>query len=153
MPGAPHAGSSSHALSVSLRWEGGQAGAGRLATAGLGEASVGAPTTLGGSGQGTSPEELLLASAAGCYAITLAGILERMRLPVAGIELRSEADVEAGPPLHLASILHRPLLRLGPGGDAARARRAALLAEEHCMISRAVRGNVLVRVEAEIVTG
>lgn len=140
-----------HHLEVTLAWEGGADGTGRLEVPGLPVgAMVSRPPQLGGPGSGTSPEALLLAAAAACYATTLAEILGRMRLQPIRLAVRSEVEVAAGPPVRLAAIVHRPALRLAAEREAARARRAALLAEEHCAVSRALRGNVLVRVEPEI---
>jgi len=144
--------SSAHTFTASLHWEGGRDGAGQLQTAAL-RTAISVRAALSGPGQGTSPEELLLGAAAGCYAITLAGLLQRMRIPVASLHLLSEATVEAGGTLRVVRIVHRPRVTLGPGADVARARSAPALAEEHCMISRAIRGNVEVAVEPELIPG
>ncbi len=142
-----------HTFEVDLQWRGGRLGTGSLRGAGL-QTGVSVPAAIGGPGSGSNPEELLAGAAAVCYAITLAALLERMRLPLAAdITLHSQLSVEAGPPLRVVRVVHRPTIRLAPGADVERARRAAVQAEEYCLVSKALRGNVELLVEPEILVG
>ena len=135
---------------IHLEWQGGRLGAGTVRAGGM-QTGVSVPASMGGPGSGTNPEELLASAAATCYAITLAALLERMRLPLAAdIALRSQLTVDVGPPLRVVRLVHRPTVRLARGADVERARRAAVQAEEYCLVSRAVRGNVEILVEPDI---
>ena len=142
-----------HTFEIDLEWQGGRLGTGTVRAGGL-RTGVSVPASMGGPGSGSNPEELLVSAAATCYAITLAALLERMRLPLAAdIALRSRLSVEDGPPLRAVRLVHQPIVRLAPGADLERARRAAMQAEEYCLVSRALRGNVGIRVEPEVQIG
>lgn len=115
------------------------------------------PTELGGPGVGTNPEELLLAAASGCYIITLAALLTNRKVPFTSIELTSEIIVENDKGLRVESITHRPVITIdyahadATGSiDVKLIEGFALHAEHACMISSALRGNVLFSVEPMI---
>jgi lipoyl-dependent peroxiredoxin len=55
------------------------------------ETNVAIPQSLGGSGEGTDPKELLVASAAACYKLTLVAMLEARNLPVEDLIMETEA--------------------------------------------------------------
>ncbi len=57
-----------------------------------------APSTMGGKGVGTSPEELLLATVTSCYSGTLFRVLGRQGLPVDHVRIDA-TGVVAGYPL------------------------------------------------------
>lgn len=142
-----------HRFVLSARWQGGRNGEGEIAVGQL-RTAVSAPAELDGPGVGTNPEEMLTGAAATCYLITLAAVLERRELPVTGISLVTEGVVNTEGGLRFERILHRPRIGLRAGATAEqveRARQAAERAEQACMISRAVRGNVEVLVEPEVV--
>jgi peroxiredoxin-like protein len=134
------------------RWDGGRLGSGHLAAGNL-DVAVSIPGEMGGPGIGTNPDELLLAAAANCYMITLAALLERRLPQPAGFELYSEGVVERdGNRLTYRRIVHRPVIRLEAANEQARdeAIACALRAEQSCMISRALKGNVDITVEPSI---
>lgn len=71
-------------FAVGAVWEGsGRAGSGTLFLSGH-AVRYSAPETMGGRGEGTSPEELLLAAVASCYSGTLHRVIERAGLPSSG---------------------------------------------------------------------
>ncbi|MDI3257698.1 MAG: OsmC family protein [Kyrpidia sp.] len=142
-----------HRFVLSARWRGGRNGKGEIAVGNL-RSAVSAPAQLDGPGEGTNPEEMLTGAAATCYLITLAAVLERRELPVADLALTTEGVVNTEGGLRFEKIIHRPLIGLRAGATAEQvegARQAAHRAEQACMISRAVRGNVEVLVEPEVV--
>lgn len=98
----------------------------------------------------TSPEELLLSAAAGCYLITLKTLLENRQIPVVSIELTSEALIHNDGGLRFDSIVHRPTLICEQLVDEAKLRKLAAHAEHACMVSCALRGNVAMSVEPTI---
>ncbi|MBX6396211.1 MAG: SACOL1771 family peroxiredoxin [Alicyclobacillaceae bacterium] len=144
-----------HRFVLTASWRGGRNGEGEIACGNL-RTVVSAPKEMDGPGVGTNPEELLLGAAATCYLITLAAVLERRELPVADLTVTSEGTVGTEGGLRFQKIVHRTRIRLSAGATAEQveaARQAAERAEQACMISKAVRGNVEVSVDPEVVTG
>ncbi|MBI1730211.1 OsmC family protein [Candidatus Acetothermia bacterium] len=104
------------------------------------------PKSFGGPGGLTNPEEIFLSSACSCYLITLAMIAEKMKLPVRAMSCTAEGVVtaDAYDGYHFKEIHLFPHIELdGADGhyDEAIA-RAVKLAEQRCIISRAVKGSV-----------
>lgn len=56
-------------------WDGNTKGNGRIKANFL-ETNIAIPESLGGSGEGAEPKELLITSAAACYTMTLVTMLE-----------------------------------------------------------------------------
>lgn len=140
---------SEHRFHMEADWQGGRLSTGTIKGEGL-QASISVPAKLGGPGKGTNPEELLISSAMTCYLITLAAILDKRKIPVHSITLQSEGKltVEEGN-LGFRAIIHRPLVRLMEQSEEIiqNATHAAHRAEQVCMISKALRGNVEITVE------
>ncbi|QJC52160.1 hypothetical protein HGI30_11730 [Paenibacillus albicereus] len=143
-----------HKFELEAAWSGGRCGAGTIRSGAL-ESAVSIPSGMDGPGIGTNPDELLLGAAATCYVISLAAMLERSGIVPTQLTLRSTAVVEtddAGQPTY-RSIEHRPLIMLEAGADAPAAERAAriaLKAEQSCMVTRALAGNVRVEAKPEV---
>lgn len=139
---------SSHRFELEASWTGSVDGHGSLKGEGL-EAKFTAPVALGGQGGGTNPEELLLGAAGACYLITCSAILTRRKIPFLGLRVRSDATVENTEGIRMTQIRHFPTIRL-PVGSSAEVENAALtaarLAEQVCLVSVAVRGNVAMEV-------
>ena len=123
---------------VHVDWEGG-----RLITAtavGRPELEIATPPEFPGGLAGYwSPEDLLVASAAGCYAVTLAAVAERMgirleELQVSGIgHLSRRDDGQFG----FVAIELEAFVAVGED-DLARAERAAQRAKERCLVTQAL---------------
>jgi peroxiredoxin-like protein len=142
-----------HTFSVQSTWTGNSEGDGHARAEGW-SVEYGVPAGLGGKAGRANPEELLLGAVVSCYCITLAILAERKRLPLDRVEIRSEGEVERqlGGTLKLTAIRLYPTLHAA-GADEAQARSledAAHKAEQYCVISNAIRGNVEVSVEPEI---
>jgi peroxiredoxin-like protein len=143
-----------HVFVLAGTWKGGLNGIGHI-TAGQLQLQVSAPVELAGAGLGTNPEELLLSAAATCYMITLGAILEKRSFPIRSLELHSEATYSQIGSLKCESIVHRPMIQLDAGAGEEHkeaARLAAMRAEKACMVTKALSGNVDVRVEP-VITG
>ena len=142
-----------HHFKAKARWIGRLDGNGTLSARGF-ESVFSAPTSLGGSDIGTNPEELLLSAAAGCFSITLAAVLARMGVAVREIYIDSEMAVEgSGKDLAVKAIHHVPYVRIESNDDKSRVESALQATEGICLISRALKGNVLVSSDAVITTG
>ncbi len=104
------------------------------------------PKSFGGPGGLTNPEEIFLASACSCYLITLAMIAEKMHLPVKKLTCTAEGVVSADQydGYHFKEIHLQPHIELEGDQDAhdEAIARAVKLAEQRCIISRAVKGSV-----------
>jgi len=128
---------------VEARWVGvGAQGEGDMALGGQ-ILHYSAPSSMGGKGVGTSPEELLLAAVTSCYSGTLARVLQERGLPRKLIDIRTEGNIEDYPrAARYRRITVHPSIR---GGDPARLDeyyQAALEARERCFIGKTIRTNV-----------
>jgi len=104
------------------------------------------PPEMDGPGVGTNPDEMLLGAAATCYIITLAAMMERSHLEKEQLTMESEGivDVTRGV-FTYKKIIHRPKIVLKANAtqkDVQLAKDLAEKAEQSCMISRAIQGNV-----------
>lgn len=134
-----------HPFQLTAVWNGGRNSEGRIEAGGL-KTVISIPQEMGGPGTGTNPDEMLLGAAATCYLITLAAMLERSEITPQELTLASEATVDVTNNVFTYErIVHKPRIVLGTGATAAelaKAERLAYKAEQSCMISRAVAGNV-----------
>jgi peroxiredoxin-like protein len=143
-----------HRFTLQSAWYGDSDGDGTLTLDGGSVVEYGVPAALGGKANRTNPEQLLLAAVVACYSITLALLIEKRRLSVEFIETMAEGDVARQPDrsLTFVSIRLRPRLTL-PDGDETKRKSLedlAQRAERHCLVSRALHGNVAITVEPQI---
>jgi lipoyl-dependent peroxiredoxin len=98
----------------------------------------------------SSPEELLAAAHASCFAMALSGGLARAGTPPNRLEVRSRVTFDKVGDSW--SVVSSELEVKGdiPGADAAKFARAAEDAKENCPISRALKGNVKLSVKANL---
>lgn len=99
----------------------------------------------------TSPEELIAAAHAECYAMGLAHGLATSGTPVERLEVDAVCTLElsAGGLKIQAMDLHAR--GKVPGLSAEAFQQAAQTAEQNCPVSNALRNNVAIRVQAELV--
>ncbi len=135
-----------HAFTAKSVWLGGLAGDG-LVEAGELKTGYSVPSSLGGPGKASNPEEMLLAAATACFSITLAAALERRGLSAEAVEVTSQATFGFdGRTLHLTAVEHRLRLRaVGAELDREKLEEALKAAELGCMVSRALNVAVTVR--------
>lgn len=98
----------------------------------------------------TSPEELLAAAHASCFAMALSAGLGRAGTPPRKLEVSAQVSFEkqeAGWRVVASALAVRGWV---PGSDAERFRQAAEAAKENCPISQALKGNVALTVEATL---
>ncbi len=104
------------------------------------------PKSFGGPGGLTNPEEIFLASACSCYLITLALIADKMELPIKNLTCEAEGIVleDEYDGYHFKEIHLYPHIELDGDGDQhdEAIARAVQMAEQRCIISRAVKGSV-----------
>lgn len=71
-------------------WNGGAKGSGSIKANYL-ETNIAIPESLGGSGEGSEPKEILITSATACFVMTLTGMLEARKLPVSKVTVDTES--------------------------------------------------------------
>jgi peroxiredoxin-like protein len=139
-----------HLFQLKADWPGGRNSEGFIEAGNL-KTKISIPKEMDGPGIGTNPDEMLLGAAATCYLITLAAMIERSSLPLKQMELESvgHVDVTDGV-ITYKKIVHKPTVYLQPTAterEQEKLRRLVDKAEESCMISRAIKGNVEVELE------
>ena len=105
--------------------------------------------TEGGTGT-TSPEELIAAAHAACYSMALAAALTRNETPPGRLDVTAEVTldrVEGGLKIMSSALSVRGAV---DGIDAAKFQEIATTAEQNCPVSRALRGNVEITLQAEL---
>ena len=112
------------------------------------------PPEMDGPGIGTNPDEMLLGAAATCYIITLAAMMERSKLEKVALTMESigVVDVTNGV-ITYKKIIHKPQIVLKQDAtekDEELAHKLAKKAETSCMISRAIKGNVEIELDATV---
>ena len=99
------------------------------------------PAELGGSGDGTNPEQLFAAGYSACFHSALRGVARR-----AGVdpgESTVTAEVGVGPEGDLYGLVVTLIVSI-PGLDREKARELTEAAHHRCPYSRATRGNISV---------
>lgn len=109
------------------------------------KSNIAIPESLGGSGQGTNPKELLISSATACYIMTLVFMLQTKKLPVAGLIMSTEAinSKEEG-----FKITHHPQIVLSDDGTEDQVQSAyetMMAADQRCEV-----GNMLKKADVQI---
>lgn len=142
-----------HTFYLKADWPGLRNDVGTIETKNL-QTKVSIPPEMDGPGVGTNPDEMLLGAAATCYIITLAAMMERSRLSKVSLTMDSEGivDVTNGV-ITYQKIIHRPKVILHSNAsikDLSLAQRLVEKAESSCMISRALKGNVEIDLQADI---
>ena len=125
-------------------WNGGIKGSGSI-NANYLETNIAIPESLGGSGEGAEPKEILITSATACFTMTLAGMLEGRKLPVTKMTMNTEStkSKEEG-----FTIMHSPHITLS--ADATNdqiqsAHKAIEIADRRCEV-----GNLLRKADVQI---
>lgn len=142
-----------HIFKLKADWPGLRNDVGVIESGNL-KTKISIPPEMDGPGVGTNPDEMLLGAAATCYIITLAAMLERSGIDKESLTMDSEATVDVTNGVFTYKrIVHKPRLVLAAGTDDKKlslARRLTEKAETSCMISRAIKGNVEIALEAEV---
>ena len=130
-------------INVNAVWSGGITGNGTLKAEYL-DTKIAIPTSLGGSGNGANPKEVLVASVTACYTAKLTFVLESKKLPVAELIVNSEAAISDNE----FTIIHYPEVVLSTDASEEQvqsAQRATEEAEKECEV-----GNILKKADVEI---
>ncbi|MRH44028.1 SACOL1771 family peroxiredoxin [Aquibacillus halophilus] len=145
-----------HHFHLKADWPGGRNSIGSIDAGNL-KTKISIPPEMDGPGVGTNPDEMLLGAASTCYIITLAAMIERAALPLKSLALESigMVDVTKGV-FTYQKIVHRPTVELkhtASDEELTKIKRLVEKAEQSCMISRAIKGNVELELQAEVYRG
>lgn len=141
------------AFEVEIEWSGsGRDGAGTF-HAGDRMLDWSVPVSMGGRGEGASPEELLVSAVGTCYSATLMSVLRRKGLRADAVHVAASGTVAGHPAeARLERVTVSPTIS---GADPRRGfeyDRAAHVAHDRCLVGRAIAGNVLYEV-GQVVVG
>ncbi|MCX4749294.1 organic hydroperoxide resistance protein [Kitasatospora sp. NBC_01287] len=119
---------------------------GRVASSdGLLDVVVRPPKELGGSGEGTNPEQLFAAGYAACFQSALFVVARRAKADVTGCEVTARVGI--GPDAEGGYALAVELSVQLPGLPADQARQLVEAAHQVCPYSNATRGNIEVTLQ------
>jgi peroxiredoxin-like protein len=144
-----------HDFPVTVEWEGGTGGSGRV----FGELSeveypIAVPKVYRGTGLGVSPEEGLTSAIASCYTIIVGIMAQGRKLPVVRFETKASGSVEmVGQKLFYRSIALRPKAFVTSEFSDEHEKALSEIfnkAEEFCPVTQAVSGNVKIYLTPEI---
>ena len=139
---------------VDVEWSGSVMDGGGTAKAGTGAFSlpVTFPSRIGESGGKTSPEELMAAAHAACYAMALNGTIGRTEgVSVDRTSVRATVTADKGDAGIKIQSSKLEVTAYGlKGADAAKFNEIATLAESKCPVSNAYRGTMQITVEAKV---
>ncbi|MFP7159378.1 OsmC family protein [Priestia aryabhattai] len=130
-------------MNVRVIWQDGIKGNGSLKTEFL-DTKIAIPAEFGGSGNGASPKEILIASATACYSSVLASMIESRDLPVVAMTIDSQgvtSDDEF-------KIIHHPHIVLSESATEKQIQSADRLfaaADKGCAV-----GNLLKKADVKI---
>jgi len=100
-----------------------------------------APAEFGGPGDRWSPETLLVAAVADCFALTFRAIARASKLEWVSLRCEVEGTLDrVDRVMQFTSFQVRAALRVPPGSDAARARSLLEKAEKSCLITNSLKG-------------
>lgn len=98
----------------------------------------------------TSPEELIAAAHAECYAMGLAHSLAQSGTPATKLDVNAVCTLELSANGLKIQSMDLTVNGLVPGLDAAAFENAAKVAEQNCPVSNALRNNLEIRVHAQL---
>jgi peroxiredoxin-like protein len=133
-----------------VRITAGPTGYGTLTDDGVPPLATATPVQYDGPGDAWSPEQLLLASIASCFAMTFRAGAQVSKIAFESLALQIEGSVDkVDGRVRFTEIVLRPKVALPAGADVAKVRRALEKAEHNCLVSASLATPV--RLEVDIV--
>ena len=112
------------------------------------EVTLAPPAEMGGSGEGTNPEQLFATGYAACFASALGAVGRRQKVDTA--EASVTAEVGIGPDGKGGFALAAKLRVTIPGVDREAGQQLVEAAHQVCPYSNATRGNIEVTLDATV---
>lgn len=144
-----------HLFRMNLNWSEGRNGTGNIVADNL-NTKISIPREMNGPGIGTNPDEMLLGAVATCYLITLATLLENSKIALMDLSMQAEGFVDVTNGVFTyEKIVHKPRIVVQnlTEREQKRIHRLAEKAEQTCMISKALQGNVQIACDVQIIKG
>lgn len=116
----------------------------------LGEVPVTWASRVSPDEESTSPEELMAASHASCYAMALSLVLGERDTPPESVDVEAECALDETPEGFRITTMNLDVRGRIPALDAEGFRDAVEHAHRICPVSNALKGNVEVRIEAAL---
>ena len=141
--------------SADVVWEGNLArGLGTIqgGTGVLQDLEISQPTRFGDADGHTSPEELVAAALAGCFAMYLSGVLTKADSPPERLDARAVVTLDTVDGAPRITTIDLSVVGQVPGIDDETFQAAAREAEQGCPISNVLRGNAEIRLDARLET-
>lgn len=136
---------------ASATWEGGlRAGKGTFAGESGSISGNYSFVTRFGDEKGSNPEELLAAAHAACYSMALSAGLEGKGTPATRVETKAACTVEKVNDAFTVTKMKLTVRATVPGVSNDDFQAAAAAAKEGCPISKAIKGNVAVELDAQL---
>ena len=136
---------------ASATWEGGlRAGKGTFAGESGSISGNYSFVTRFGDEKGSNPEELLAAAHAACYSMALSAGLEGKGTPATRVETKAASTVEKVNDAFTVTKMKLTVRATVPGVSNDDFQAAAAAAKEGCPISKAIKGNVAVELDAQL---
>lgn len=110
----------------------------------LDELPVDLPSRLGEAEGKTTPEELLAAAHAACFTMALGSILAKAGTPPERLEVAAVCSLDSSEGKRAITALELEVSGRVPSASAEAFREAVQQAEETCVVSRALKGNVTI---------
>jgi len=139
-----------------VTWEGNLfAGNGRVRveSGAIGEQPISWVSRTNRSHGKTSPEELIAAAHAGCYAMALSNTLDQAGKPPTRLDVSAVCTFDQVEGKFKITTMDLEVRGVVPGLDQAGFEALARQGEQGCPVSNALRGNVDIRVKAQLVNG
>jgi osmotically inducible protein OsmC len=136
---------------ASAVWEGGLKGGKGNYTAGSGafKGNYSFTTRFEGT-RGSTPEELIAAAHAGCFSMALSADLEKAGTPATRISTQAACTIEPVDGKPTVSKMRLEVRGKVPGIDQAAFQKAAAAAKDNCPVSRALKNNVAIELDAKL---
>ena len=141
-----------HRFSIHAHWRGDAMGSGSVAKPNFPSLPIAGATVLGGAGTGANPEELLLAALGACFVNTWAIFVKKLNLNHEELSLRIEGELgkdPAGGYRFERAVIRPSVPRALLAENRAGVEKSLALAEKYCIISKAARASMDLRVEIE----
>ena len=131
-----------HHFEVSIDWKEGHEG--DLKVQGKSTLPLSSPPIWGGHSDRFSPQELFVASVAGCYMTTFSEFAHRMDLTIKSLQIRGRGTVQRHPQggWHFTNMHIQMDITTPDEKSALKVQRAVQLAHKYCMVSRSLKCQV-----------
>ncbi len=139
-----------HEFTSKIVWEGGEERAGHLDMCGQ-KLRVRVPDQFGGSGPGTTPENLMVCAINSCVTFTFLKASRAILLEPTALEVKTTLKLAEGPGGgHEITDVEVEMNITVPKGKEDKALKAAKAAGRSCLMLKAMQGNVAVKVAHNI---